>query len=153
MTHEENYKRKTLRVDLSKQQHKIQYKFIDPIKSFICDEIFTGHLLDLCEDGAQICGPLPSLKLMNLLGNEKLYIGCIFSMYCSDASKDKLVKALSRIRWAQSVAQEGQNCHRMGLEFTKIPVFDRNLIKNYLIHRQIKTAKFNRTTELLNPNN
>jgi c-di-GMP-binding flagellar brake protein YcgR len=155
MIHEENYQRKTRRIDLSNQQHKIQYKFIDPKKSFVCNEVFTGHLLDLSEDGAQIRGPLPSLKLLNLLGDEKLYIGCVFSVlsYSTDGARDEVVKALSRIRWAQSDAHKGQSYHRMGLEFIKIPEADRCLIKNYIVRQQIRAAKINRTLDLLNPNN
>lgn len=151
MTTEESHQRKSPRIHLSKQ--KILYKFVDPKKNFVCNEVFKGYVLDLSEGGALLCGPLPSLRLMNLLGNEKIYIGCILlvSNYAIDEPQEAYIKMLSRIRWAQSDSQKGQSIHRMGLEFVKISETDSRLLKNYLIHKQIKTAKANRTTEMLNP--
>lgn len=155
MIPEDTHHRKSIRVDLSKQKQKILYKFISPNKTFVCNEIFKGQVLDLSECGARICGTLPSLRLMNQLGDEKIYIGCVLSVfdYSEDEPKDSIIKMLSRIRWAKSDFQMGTNYHSMGLEFTKITESDRRSLKNYLIHQQLRTTKINRSLEMLNPDN
>jgi len=151
MTPKIKYKRKTTRIDLTRYQIKFFYKFIALNKSFTCDDIFDGKLLNLSEGGAEVCGSLPSLRLLKLLGDEKLYIGC--NIPIPDSSGEGWIKVLARIRWAQSEPHGGFNCHRMGLEFTKISDPDKCSLKNYLIRQQIRTAKINRTLELLNLNN
>lgn len=149
MIPEEKYKRNSFRVDLTRYKIKFPYKYIAPNKSFTCNDIFSGKLFNLCEYGAQICGTLPSLKFLNLLGDERLLIGCNLPIEEADG-RQTLIKVLARVRWAQSEAQDGANCHRMGLEFTKISDSDKCALRNYIIRQQLRVAKVNRTLELLN---
>ena len=152
MIPKEEYTRNSTRVDLARYRLIFYYKFVTLDNSFTCPEIFTGKLLNLSASGAQVCGSLPSLKLLTLLGQEKLYIGCKLPVPTQlDGSGESQIKVLSRVRWAKSEAQEGQRCHQMGLEFIKISDTDKQSLKNYLVRQQIRTAKINRTLELIIP--
>jgi len=150
----DDYTRTFPRIDLTKHRGKLYYKFLCPKKQFVCSEVFTAKVINLSEGGAQICGTLPSLRLMNMLGNDRLYIGCVMPVNIFTADGDpieKQVRFLSRVRWAATEACEGYNCHKMGLEFIRISKADSQDIKNYLIRTQIRDSKANRTIELLNP--
>ena len=120
----------------------------------MCNEAFTAKVINLSEGGVLICGALPSLRLMSMLGNEELYIGCVFPISIFTADGDpiqKEIRFLARLKWAASDACSGTNCHQMGLEFVKISPADKQDIKSFLIRAQILDFKANRTTELLNP--
>lgn len=150
----EQYTRSSTRVNLTKHRNKLYYKFLCPKKKFVCSEAFTAKVINLSEGGALICGTLPSLRLMSMLGNEDLYIGCIFPISIFTADGDPIqkdIRFLGRLRWAATDACAGLNCHQMGLEFIKISPADKQDIKSFLIRTQILDSKSNRTTELLNP--
>jgi c-di-GMP-binding flagellar brake protein YcgR len=136
--------RKSIRIDLSRYNHIFKYKLLAPGRK-LPDEVFRGQLINLSKTGAQICGPIPSLKLFSKMGDEQVLIGCNFPL------RENMVKVLARVRWAESSPSHGKTCHHMGIEFIKISENDKRILSNFLIHRQIKTSKFNRSIELLNP--
>ncbi len=122
------------------------YKFFAKEK-FIYDDVCEAKVINLSVGGAQICSKLPSLKLLKLLGSEKLYIGCNIHI------DDSMLKIIARVRWAQSTPAEGETCHRMGLEFLKISEEDKALLNKFILHRQFLMGRANRREELLNPDN
>ena len=142
------YDRNAVRIDLSRYDLTFHYKFVSrPISGIkkLPDKIFKGKVLNLSKTGAQVCANIPDLKMLSLMMDEKILIGCNFPL------KEKMVKTLSRVRWIDSSPSDDKICHVMGLEFIRVPIEDKRVLGNYLIRNQIKTAKFNRTFELLNP--
>ena len=136
------YARSFPRITYGLENITFQLKFFT--KGMVYDDVVEAKVINLSENGAQICACLPSLKLLRLLGQESFYIGCSIS-----GNYLKPVKVISRIRWAANEPIHGEACHRLGVEFIKFAKDGHKNIKNYIVHQQIEESKQDRRADYL----
>lgn len=136
-------KREHHRVNLHSGDASLFYKFYAKNGKFLCDDVCKGKVINLSLGGALVRGVLPNLRLLRMLGDEELYIGCNFIL------DGNAVKILSRVRWANSNPKEGPLYHELGLHFIKVADDDKKFLEKFLISKQLKYGKQNRRADLL----
>ncbi len=138
--------RKAVRVDLSKNKITVAYKFLTKDKKVLIDDIFFGKLIDLSNGGMQILGKIPNLKWCLDLGSGEILLGCNIAIF------SEKIKVLGQVRWLKSAEidkEKMEHQHRLGIKFLEIDKKCTSFLKSFLIKKQIKTNKLNRSGEML----
>lgn len=113
----------------------LYYKLLSPVNHFIYEDICKAEVLDLSKGGARICSSLPTLRLVRMLGDETLLLGC-----CLQLDRNE-IKILARLRWCRSNLDKGSNYLQMGIEFKKMSSNDQKIMNNFIVKSQIELDK------------